>query len=242
MAIKYSGRKSLLKNRVFFFLCLLLFCACQSQTTKPVDDSNLNKKEIAIKVEEPVIEEKEIILPDGWSQINEQANIKLELKYATEDNFVKSVMYDCPTCWLRPEAKEALENVKTDLGEMGFGLVLYDCYRPRPVQQKLWDIMPNPSYVTPPKKGSMHNRGLAIDLGLIDGAGNIIDMGTEFDFFGPRAHHDYLDLDEVILKRRKLLKMAMEKHGFKGIRTEWWHYSYQKSRYPLSDELWPCDN
>jgi D-alanyl-D-alanine dipeptidase len=70
--------------------------------------------------------------------------------------------------------------------------------------------------------------------------GNELDMGTDFDFFGEEAYHDYLEHPENILKNRSLLKESMESIGFKGIRTEWWHYSYRGKSYEISDMVWNC--
>jgi len=170
--------------------------------------------------------------------------IDLDLRYATNNNFVKEQLYDCPRCFLRPEAANALYEVQSHLQKQGYSLKLFDCYRPKSIQEKLWEIMPNATYVTPPHKGSMHNRGLAIDATLVYSSGKEVDMGTEFDFFGRRAHHDHRDLDEEILKHRKLLKESMALFGFKHIRTEWWHYSYKgpyKSPFVLADFQWPCE-
>ena len=86
----------------------------------------------------------------------------------------------------------------------------------------------------------MHNRGLAVDVGLATLEGVPLDMGTEFDFFGRPAHHDYFDLPQDVLERRNILKETMAKEGFKHIRSEWWHYSYQQISAPLSEEPWTC--
>ena len=117
---------------------------------------------------------------------------------------------------------------------------MFDCYRPRPIQQKLWDKVPNPSYVTPPSRGSMHNKGAAVDLTIVDTLGQQLDMGTTFDFFGKEAHHTYTAHSDTIQANRNLLKSTMESVGFSSIRTEWWHYSYKKKSYALSDMLWDC--
>ena len=102
--------------------------------------------------------------------------------------------------------------------------------------------MPDASYVTPPQKGSMHNRGHAIDLGLIDlDTGNLLEMGTDFDHFGPKAHYTFAKLPQKTIENRKLLRQIMEEQGFQGIRTEWWHFSYKNEIAPFSDWLWPCD-
>ena len=81
----------------------------------------------------------------------------------------------------------------------------------------------------------MHNRGVALDLTLADLQGKEIEMGTPYDFFGPRAHRDFQELPDQVLRHRLLLRSAMESHGFQSIRTEWWHYSYTKGSYPLDD-------
>ncbi len=171
-----------------------------------------------------------------------EKGIQIDMRYATTNNFVNEQMYECGRCFLRPEVARAVAEAHHHLKKQGYGLKMLDCFRPRPIQQKLWDKVPNPSYVTPPKKGSMHNRGLAVDLTLVDVAGNQIDMGTPFDFFGKEAHHTYTGFSKEILDHRKLLKQTMKLYGFKHIRTEWWHYSYTKGKHELSDYLWECDH
>ena len=168
--------------------------------------------------------------------------IALDIRYATANNFTKSTIYDCPVCLLRPEAAEAIVKANKTLKSKGLSLKMFDCYRPRPYQQRLWDKVPNPNYVTPPAKGSMHSRGAAVDLTIVDANGKELNMGTEYDFFGVEAHTDNLNLPAEVLKNRKLLRETLEAVGFKGIRTEWWHFAYQKKSYPLSDDLWPCKN
>jgi D-alanyl-D-alanine dipeptidase len=180
-----------------------------------------------------------------WSEIAFQENqIQIDLRYASENNFVKEQLYDCPRCFLRPEAAVALYDVQESLQEKGYRLKLFDCYRPTSIQKKLWEKVPNASYVTPPNKGSMHNRGYAVDATLINAEGMEVNMGTEFDYFGRRAHHDNRDLDSDILKNRDLLKNTMAEFGFKHIRTEWWHYSFQgpyQSPFKLADFQWSCE-
>lgn len=167
--------------------------------------------------------------------------IKLDIRYATTNNFTKSKIYDCPRCLLRPEAAEAIVKANKALKAKGYALKMFDCYRPRPYQQRLWDKVPNPDYVTPPAKGSMHSRGAAVDLTIVDAQGRELEMGTPYDFFGVEAHTDYTKLPAKVLENRALLRTTLEAAGFKGIRTEWWHFSYQKRNYALSDYLWPCN-
>ena len=180
-----------------------------------------------------------------WSEIIfQEKEIELDLRYATANNFVDEQMYDCPRCFLRPEAARALSKVSTSLQKKGYYLKLFDCYRPKSIQEKLWQKVPNATYVTPPEKGSMHNRGFAIDATLVDMTGQEVDMGTDFDFFGREAHHDNRSLDTTVLMHRGLLKSTMAEFGFKHIRTEWWHYAYRgpyQSPFKLADFQWDCD-
>lgn len=170
-----------------------------------------------------------------------KAGILFDIRYATKNNFTKSKIYDCPACLLRPAVAEALVKAQKNLQKKGLGLIMYDCYRPRPYQQRLWDKKPDPNYVTPPAKGSMHSRGAAVDLGIVDKDGKLLDMGTEYDFFGPEGHYDYTKLPTKVINNRKLLRETMEAAGFRGIRTEWWHFSYKGKSYELSDYVWKCN-
>lgn len=168
-------------------------------------------------------------------------SIRLDVRYATANNFTKAQIYDCPACLLRPEAARAIAKAHQNLKKQGYGgLKMFDCYRPRPYQQRLWDKVPNPDYVTPPAKGSMHSRGAAVDLTIVDKNGRELDMGTEYDFFGEKAHFDYTKLPDEVLKNRRLLRSTLEAVGFEGIRTEWWHFSFRGKSYPLSDFVWDC--
>lgn len=168
-------------------------------------------------------------------------SIRLDIRYATANNFTKTKIYDCARCLLRPEAAQALAEAQEILQKKGYSLKMFDCYRPRPYQQRLWDKVPNPDYVTPPAKGSMHSRGAAVDLTIVDAKGMELDMGTPYDFFGEKAHTDYTKLSATILANRDLLRKTLESVGFKGIRTEWWHFSFQKKQFPLADYIWPCE-
>ena len=166
----------------------------------------------------------------------------LDIKYATTDNFTEKQMYDCGKCYLREPVAQLLIQAHKELKSLGYRIKLWDCYRPRPIQYKLWEAVPDPHYVARPWKGSVHNRGGAVDLTLIDSSGNEVDMGTPYDFFGERAHHDNRDLPEEILHNRDLLTKIMRKHQFSPIRTVWWHFDFWENKlYPLSDLVWDCN-
>ena len=166
---------------------------------------------------------------------------KLDIRYATSNNFTKQVLYDCANCLLRKIVADSLAALQNELLELGYGILLFDCYRPLSVQQKMWEIVPNPIYVADPNKGSMHNRGNAVDLTLYHlSSGLPLEMGTEYDFFGREAHHAYKGFSEEILQNKTLLKTKMEKFGFQSITSEWWHYSFNRKVFHLSVQPIPC--
>lgn len=168
--------------------------------------------------------------------------ILLDMKYATADNFLGQVVYDCAECYLRKATAQALVAAQKDFVARGYSLKLFDCYRPLSVQKKMWKILPGTHYVANPAKGSKHNRGAAVDLTLVEIAtGKEVDMGTPFDTFSPKAHHSYTDLPKEVLVHRQLLREVLGKHNFKPIFSEWWHYEYRpEMTSPVEDLAWPC--
>ena len=154
--------------------------------------------------------------------------LSADLKYATRNNFTGKRMYPASltTCYLREEAAMALKAVSDSLSKIGFQLKIFDAYRPYAVTVRFWNLIKDERYVANPSKGSGHNRGIAVDLTLVEkNTGKEIDMGTEFDNFSIAAHHSYQDLKPVVLENRKILQRVMEHFGFRSLETEWWHYS-----------------
>lgn len=166
-----------------------------------------------------------------------------EIRYATPDNFIGEVLYDCGKCLLRPEVAEALVRANDYFLELGYRIKIYDCYRPLDVQKKMWSIVPKPGYVgNPYGNGSIHNRGAAVDLTLETLEGCHVEMGTDFDHLGKAAHIDNYNFTKEILENRKLLFEGLRKFGFNPIRTEWWHFNYKRNRsYLISNIPFPCD-
>ena len=165
-----------------------------------------------------------------------------DMRYATPNNFLKAKVYDCAECYMRVKTAKALIKANEEFKTKGVKIKFFDCYRPNSVQYKMWKIVPNPQYVANPVKGSIHNKGGAVDITLVTLEGNPLDMGTDFDFFGKKAYHDNLDLPQEILDNRNLLKETMEKHGFWSIRTEWWHYNLSSaSNDKVADFKWNCE-
>ena len=164
------------------------------------------------------------------------------MKYATADNFLKTKVYDCEACYLRYKTVKALIKANEKFMKKGYKIMLFDCYRPLDIQKKMWQIVSNPNYVADPKKGSIHNRGGAVDISLVDSTGIAIDMGTPFDFFGIEASHDYENLSEEVKENRRMLRKIMTRSGFRIFESEWWHYNLKNARREsLSNFKWKCD-
>ncbi len=157
------------------------------------------------------------------SQID--ASIVVDLKYATADNFMQEQLYQDDTCFLRPTVAKRLKRVQDNLRTLGYGLIAYDCYRPLSVQHKMFAKFPQPGFVADPETGSNHNRGAAVDVGLIDIKGNVLPMPSKYDEFSLRSYHVYTDAEPLELKHREILKEAMLSQGFSPISMEWWHYN-----------------
>ena len=168
-------------------------------------------------------------------------DFSFDMRYATEDNFLNTRVYDCAECYTRKKTATALIAANREFISKGYRIRFFDCYRPNSVQFKMWEIYPNPQYVANPVKGSIHNRGGAVDITLETLDGKVLEMGTGFDYFGREAHHDFRKLPQGVLENRALLKDVMERHGFWSVRTEWWHYNLGRAtRDPVADFRWPC--
>ena len=238
---------------LLFITCLFLFNCTDKKAppeiatpTKNEQVGNTEAPVDAIKTEpEKTIVEKEYVIDFDttiWEEVVRlDPSIQLDLRYATTNNFVDTIMYDCGRCFLRPDVARAVVEAHHALQEKGYGFKMYDCYRPRPIQWKLWNKVPDPRYVADPRKGSMHNRGMAVDLTIVDADGNELDMGTDVDYFGKEAYHAYKEHPEEVLNNRALLLSTMEAHHFRPTSTEWWHYSWIPKKWEISDWLWNCE-
>lgn len=150
----------------------------------------------------------------------------LDLRYAGTNNFMRQQFYfNTVTTYLRKPAADSLTVINKELNKHGLGLKIFDAYRPYAVTEKMWEPVQDDRYAADPKKGSGHNRGVAVDLTIINlNTKEELDMGTGFDNFSDTAHHAFTNLPEAVLQNRLLLKNMMEQHGFKALDTEWWHY------------------
>ncbi len=225
-------------------ILVLLLGSCNSQTA---DSNSVNLPDDTTKalLKGATIQIKSIdksALEGNWiNLIDSLPEAIFNIRYATKNNFTGKQIYPCAACYLRPEAAKALMKVSDEANKSGYKILIYDCYRPLDVQKILWEIKPDAAYVTSPSVGSQHNRGLAVDLTLADIEGKPIDMGNLYDDFSTKSHWNYKKLPAESLANRNLLKALMKKQGFDTINSEWWHYSFNRVRYSIENELWKCN-
>lgn len=209
-----------MRNLLLFFL-LLVSLETQAQKSNPfglliIDDMAAYKESVRGDKNKELVEIKTII-----------PNIKLDIRYAGKNNFAKQAVYKQARAFARLPVVEALKRVQNELNKSGFGLKIFDGYRPYSVTVKFFDIASDKSFVANPKDGSRHNRGCAIDLTLISlRTGKELEMPTPYDSFAPQAASDFNDLPLVVIQNRELLRSTMEKNGFRVLNNEWWHFDF----------------
>ncbi|WP_420462880.1 serine hydrolase [Candidatus Palauibacter sp.] len=162
-----------------------------------------------------------------------EPGIRLDVRYATTNNFMSSVFYDEPRVFLQRPAAEAVARAHRALAEDGYGLLLHDGYRPWYVTKMFWDATPESDkiFVADPASGSRHNRGSAIDLNLFDLAtGEPVDMVGTYDEFSPRSFPNYPGGTSRQRWLRELLRRTMEAEGFTVYEAEWWHFDHEDWR------------
>ncbi len=154
-------------------------------------------------------------------------DIKLDIRYAGKNNFAKQAVYKQARAFARLPVVEALKKVQNELKKSGCGLKIFDGYRPYSVTVKFFAIASDKSFVANPKDGSRHNRGCAIDLTLIDlKTGKELEMPTPYDSFAAEAASGFMNLPANVIQNRELLRSTMEKHGFRVLNNEWWHFDF----------------
>lgn len=158
-------------------------------------------------------------------------DLKLDLVYATTNNFTHTKLYDNPKVLTTPPMASALRKAADRLRKQDIGLLIFDAYRPYAVSKKMWQIVHDSRYVANPVYGSDHNRGTAIDLSLYNiKTGQALEMPTEFDNFSTKAHLSYQPSSAHILTNRNLLQKTMKEVGLRPLETEWWHFYLPNSR------------
>lgn len=153
-------------------------------------------------------------------------DIVLDIRYATENNFTEKVIYESSDAYLRYGTLKKLIEVENELNSLGYRLLIWDAYRPTAAQWKLWEVCPDPNFVSDPNNGySSHSRGNTVDVTIIRMDKSNAEMPSGFDEFGTKADRDYSDVSVTAAENAKLLEDIMIKHGFSGYRKEWWHYT-----------------
>lgn len=220
---------------ICFVLISICFAGCKKVEVKQkrnpyglamVSDINVYKKQIA---EEPKME----LINLG----NYIKDVRLDIRYATNNNFTNQIIYNLPRAFARKQVAQALSKVQDSLAFYKLGIKIYDAYRPYEASLRFFDVYPDTNFVANPRYGSRHNRGCAIDLTLVElKTGKEIPMPTEFDDFSEKANPNYKNLSDTILKNRAFLFSIMNHFGFSHNPSEWWHFDYKDwNSYPLMD-------
>jgi D-alanyl-D-alanine dipeptidase len=195
---------------------------------------NLCAQELFI-VKKPKIYLEEVLKDSNYQMLEVKSvipTIVYDLRYSTTNNFTREQLYkDENKTYLRKPVLEALADIQKELSSIGYGLKIFDAYRPYKATEKMWKLIGDERFAANPKKGSNHNRGLAVDVTLIElKTGKELDMGTGFDSFTDTAHTSFINIPKHTLKNRFLLKEVMIKHGFHILETEWWHFTWENDR------------
>jgi zinc D-Ala-D-Ala dipeptidase len=190
---------------------ILLFALDGVAQQPPVETGNFKKSELV-----------ELVKLDS--------TLKLDIRYAKSNNFVGRPVYTESRAFLQRPAATALVEVNKELRKLGYGLLIFDGYRPWSVTKLFWDITSeeNHKFVADPSKGSRHNRGCAVDLSLFElSTGKEVEMPGGYDEMTERSYPDYKGGTDQQRKMRDLLRSKMEAHGFRVNENEWWHFDFK---------------
>jgi D-alanyl-D-alanine dipeptidase len=186
---------------------------------------------------QPPREQGTFLKPNLQEVVKLDPTIKLDIRYATSNNFLGTPVYTQARAFLQGAAAEALLRAHRELKAQGYGLIIHDGYRPWYVTKIFWDATPDDKkiFVADPAEGSRHNRGCAVDLSLYDlKTGEEVKMPSGYDEMTHRAFADYSGGTTDERARRALLRQAMEKQGFTVYPQEWWHFDYKDwKQYPI---------
>jgi len=207
------------------------------KTVKVVEEININEdsadKEVESKkdvdVSNEVNNEKKVKEPkeiNGFVLLNEiDKDFVIDLRYATENNFTKQKVYPNDICVLRKDTALKLAKANEEFKKLGYRIKIWDAYRPVYVQRIFWNIVKDSRFVANPDNGgSIHNKGCAVDITLVDKDGKELVMPSSFDDFSEKAYRSNSNMNEEAKNNMQILTGIMLKSGFKVIDTEWWHF------------------
>ena len=183
---------------------------------------------------------------NGMVDIQQVApDIRVDLKYATKDNFIGANMYgQLRRAYLHPNLAKALTRAQQALTKErpGYCFLIYDAARPQSVQRRMYQAVagtPKKIYVAAPERGGRHNYGVAVDLTIVDASGKPLDMGSSFDHFGEEAHLGNEEarvragiFNKEVPANRSLMRRLLGAEGLRPYDKEWWHYQEQM---PMSE-------
>lgn len=219
-------------KRITAISILLVLCYCSyAQIANPYGLKIINDRSEYLKS----------IYSDSNNRLVEivkyEPDIKLDIRYATTNNFTGISVYEEARAFVRLPVALALKAVQKELNKKGLGLKIYDAYRPYAVTIKFFEISKDKNFVASPKTGSRHNRGCAVDLTLVNiRNGKELKMPTPFDSFKPEAHPDFTKLPKKIIANRAILTRVMKDNGFEVLYNEWWHFDFKDwKNYDLMD-------
>lgn len=225
-----------MKNRFTLFTALIAICltlsSCNSNSHK--NPYNLDIIAGTEGYVESIKENPDFKMVDLEEYI---PGIVLDIRYATTNNFTGKQIYSQPKAYVRQEVADSLLKIQRVLNEDGLGLKIFDAYRPYAATLYFYEVWGDTTFVAAPWKGSIHNRGCAVDLTLINlKDSSELEMPTPFDDFSPKSALTWNDLDSSIIANRTLLLTTMKSNGFTEYEHEWWHYNIKgRDKYPLMD-------
>ena len=194
---------------------------------------------VAVFAQGPPVETGPFRPPELVELIKLDSTIRLDIRYATRNNFLGKAVYKQRRAFLQRPAAEALVRVNQSVRTQGYGLVVFDGYRPWSVTKAFWDATAADKkiFVADPTKGSRHNRGGAVDLSLFDlKTGELVKMPGEYDEMTERSHINYECATQEAKRFQEILRTAMQAEGFAVYEPEWWHYDYKDwKEYPILD-------
>jgi zinc D-Ala-D-Ala dipeptidase len=211
-----------MRNLMFLLLLAVSLNSCaQSDAQNPygltvISDFSAYKADLKVHPEKQLIEIKKAI-----------PSIVLDIRYATKNNFMQQVMYKQAKAFARKPVVAQLKKIQAILNKQGYGLKIFDAYRPYAITVAFYQKASDKNFVANPAKGSKHNRGCAVDLTIIDlKTGKDVPMPTPYDSFAPEAAAHYENLPAQIIQNRDFLIATMQANGFKVIYNEWWHFDF----------------
>ncbi|MFC4211731.1 M15 family metallopeptidase [Pedobacter lithocola] len=214
---------------LFVFVSFPVFAQTKPEKTKKlvvINSYNQYLQSVKINPNNELVEIKKAI-----------PNIKLDIRYATKNNFMRQVMYGQARAFARKPVVESLKKVQQELNKKGLGLKIFDGYRPYAITVAFYKKASDKNFVANPKQGSKHNRGCAVDLTIINlKTGKEIPMPTPYDSFSAAAAANYPNVSAEVKKNREFFISLMRKHKLNVLENEWWHYDFQGwQNYTLMD-------